>query len=275
MSRPTGEPRGPDPAGTPLSAPPGRPAGRAPVLGPGARPRGLPRGHRAAGPAVAADRATRAVGPRGPARVALRRRGGAAARRPGEGRARPAPADPPSGRPAGRLRPPLGLRRRPAGPGRTVVVDPDRRRRPAHRALGRLGRRAARRADLPGLHARRARRLLRAARPPAGPRAPAPGPADVWECSHLGGDRFAANVLVLPHGFYYGQVPGDGAELVAAHERGEVALPWLRGRAGSPRRARPRSSRPARSWASSASTTCRSPTSGRSPARAPRSSAGR
>jgi hypothetical protein len=63
---------------------------------------------------------------------------------------------------------------------------------------------------------------------------PAPGPADVWECSHLGGDRFAANVLVLPHGFYYGQVPGDGAELVAAHERGQVVLPWLRGRAGVP-----------------------------------------
>ena len=61
---------------------------------------------------------------------------------------------------------------------------------------------------------------------------PAPGPADVWECSHLGGDRFAANVVVLPHGFYYGQVPGDGAELVRAHERGQVALPWLRGRAG-------------------------------------------
>jgi hypothetical protein len=63
---------------------------------------------------------------------------------------------------------------------------------------------------------------------------PAPGPADVWECSHLGGDRFAANVLVLPHGFYYGQVPGDGAEVVAAHQRGQVALPWLRGRAGVP-----------------------------------------
>jgi hypothetical protein len=63
---------------------------------------------------------------------------------------------------------------------------------------------------------------------------PAPGPADVWECSHLGGDRFAANVVVLPQGFYYGEVPGDGAELVAAHERGEVALPWLRGRAGVP-----------------------------------------
>jgi hypothetical protein len=54
----------------------------------------------------------------------------------------------------------------------------------------------------------------------------------VWECSHLGGCRFAANLLVLPQGFYYGQVPGDGADVVAAHARGEVALPWLRGRAG-------------------------------------------
>ncbi|MGY1719785.1 sucrase ferredoxin [Blastococcus sp. SYSU DS0552] len=63
---------------------------------------------------------------------------------------------------------------------------------------------------------------------------PAPGPTDVWECSHLGGDRFAANVLVLPHGFYYGQVPGDGGLVVAAHDRGQVALPWLRGRAGLP-----------------------------------------
>src|SRR3954470_20367559 len=63
---------------------------------------------------------------------------------------------------------------------------------------------------------------------------PAPGPADVWECSHLGGDRFAANVVVLPHGFYYGQVPGDGGDLVRAHAAGQVALPWLRGRAGVP-----------------------------------------
>ena len=61
---------------------------------------------------------------------------------------------------------------------------------------------------------------------------PVRGPTDVWECSHVGGDRFAANVLVLPHGFSYGQVPGDGADLVAAHERQQVALPWLRGRAG-------------------------------------------
>jgi hypothetical protein len=63
---------------------------------------------------------------------------------------------------------------------------------------------------------------------------PAAGPASVWECSHLGGDRFAANVVVLPHGFYYGQVPGDGSDLVHAHTHGRVALPWLRGRAGLP-----------------------------------------
>jgi hypothetical protein len=61
---------------------------------------------------------------------------------------------------------------------------------------------------------------------------PVDDPDAVWECSHLGGDRFAANLLVLPHGLYYGQVPGDGAEVVAATRRGEVALPWLRGRAG-------------------------------------------
>ncbi|KQS59708.1 sucrase ferredoxin [Geodermatophilus sp. Leaf369] len=61
---------------------------------------------------------------------------------------------------------------------------------------------------------------------------PAAGPADVWETSHLGGDRFAANVLVLPTGHVYGQVPGDGAALVQAHGRGEVVLDHLRGRAG-------------------------------------------
>jgi len=55
---------------------------------------------------------------------------------------------------------------------------------------------------------------------------------DVWETSHLGGDRFAANVLVLPTGHLYGQVPEDGGGLVEAHRRGEVLLEGLRGRAG-------------------------------------------
>ena len=56
-------------------------------------------------------------------------------------------------------------------------------------------------------------------------------PGAVWECSHVGGDRFAANVLAMPHGLYYGRVDTERvAELVAAHERGEVLPDLLRGR---------------------------------------------
>ena len=56
-------------------------------------------------------------------------------------------------------------------------------------------------------------------------------PGAVWHCSHVGGDRFAANVLVLPHGLYYGRVlPQDGPSLIAAQERGEVMIELLRGR---------------------------------------------
>jgi hypothetical protein len=60
-------------------------------------------------------------------------------------------------------------------------------------------------------------------------------PDAVWECSHVGGDRFAANLLTLPHGLYYGRVdPGAGTEVVAAHERGEVHPSFLRGRTTFP-----------------------------------------
>lgn len=56
-------------------------------------------------------------------------------------------------------------------------------------------------------------------------------PGAVWECSHVGGDRFAANVLAMPHGLYYGRVtPAAADELIAAHERGEVLPDLLRGR---------------------------------------------
>ncbi len=60
-------------------------------------------------------------------------------------------------------------------------------------------------------------------------------PGRVWECSHLGGDRFAANVLVLPAGLLYGRVlPFAAAEFVAAAEDGEVVGALLRGRVGLP-----------------------------------------
>ena len=56
-------------------------------------------------------------------------------------------------------------------------------------------------------------------------------PDAVWECSHVGGDRFAANLLALPHGLYYGRVDEQSAADVAgAHERGEVLASLLRGR---------------------------------------------
>jgi len=57
-------------------------------------------------------------------------------------------------------------------------------------------------------------------------------PEQTWECSHVGGDRFAANLVVLPHGLYYGRVDeGTVVEVAEAHERGDVVPRLLRGRA--------------------------------------------
>jgi hypothetical protein len=60
-------------------------------------------------------------------------------------------------------------------------------------------------------------------------------PDRVWETSHLGGDRFAANVLVLPVGLLYGRVlPFAAEEFIEAAEAGEVVGALLRGRVGLP-----------------------------------------
>jgi hypothetical protein len=59
-------------------------------------------------------------------------------------------------------------------------------------------------------------------------------PDRTWQCTHFGGDRWAGNLLVVPHGFMYGQLVPDSAVPVArSHERGEVALNNLRGRVGT------------------------------------------
>lgn len=59
--------------------------------------------------------------------------------------------------------------------------------------------------------------------------------ADAWEVSHIGGDRFAGNVLVLPDGIYYGRVTPDRAhELVLAHTNGRVVPDLMRGRSSYP-----------------------------------------
>lgn len=56
-------------------------------------------------------------------------------------------------------------------------------------------------------------------------------PDGTWEVSHIGGDRFAGNLVVLPHGLYFGRVPPDDAVPVAeAYARGEVEPAYLRGR---------------------------------------------
>jgi hypothetical protein len=56
-----------------------------------------------------------------------------------------------------------------------------------------------------------------------------------WEVSHLGGDRFAGNLLVLPHGLYYGRLATHTADLVGrATVEGRVVVAHLRGRSDLP-----------------------------------------
>jgi len=57
-------------------------------------------------------------------------------------------------------------------------------------------------------------------------------PELVWECSHIGGDRFASNVVLLPDGFYYGNLdPESALATVDAHLAGRVLPDRLRGMA--------------------------------------------
>ncbi|MCQ4119674.1 sucrase ferredoxin [Rhodococcus tibetensis] len=53
----------------------------------------------------------------------------------------------------------------------------------------------------------------------------------VWESTHVGGDRFAATMVCLPSGIYYGRVTTEAAEhIVAEHDRGRIVLEHYRGR---------------------------------------------
>lgn len=63
-------------------------------------------------------------------------------------------------------------------------------------------------------------------------------PDYVWESSHLGGDRFAANLVTLPDGQYYGRLsPESGPVVVERHLAGHLTLEHHRGHSTSPWRA--------------------------------------
>lgn len=54
---------------------------------------------------------------------------------------------------------------------------------------------------------------------------------ELWISSHQAGHRFAANVLVLPHGIQLGRVaPDDAPDVVDAARRGGISLAHYRGR---------------------------------------------
>src|SRR5699024_10210196 len=57
-----------------------------------------------------------------------------------------------------------------------------------------------------------------------------------WECSHLRGGRFAATMIVLPHGLFYGRVDmaTDPADIITRYTEGRVDPRHLRGRSSYP-----------------------------------------
>jgi hypothetical protein len=58
----------------------------------------------------------------------------------------------------------------------------------------------------------------------------------VWESSHIGQHRFAANFLAFPDGISYGQVTLENAgTIVDKYLRGQIHLPSLRGRSQFPK----------------------------------------
>jgi hypothetical protein len=52
----------------------------------------------------------------------------------------------------------------------------------------------------------------------------------IWESSHVGGDRFAGNLVCLPDGHYFGRVgPADADRVVGLHRKGSIDLAHWRG----------------------------------------------
>jgi len=58
---------------------------------------------------------------------------------------------------------------------------------------------------------------------------------DTWECSHLGGHRFAATIMLLPTGDMFGWLdPESALEVARRFDAGQLMLSHYRGRCGQP-----------------------------------------
>jgi len=80
-------------------------------------------------------------------------------------------------------------------------------------------------------HGKRDRCCARDGRPLYDALRDAETPGEVWQSTHVGGDRFAGNVVALPSGTFHGRVePGDVPHLLAALVEGRVDLERYRGR---------------------------------------------
>ena len=132
-----------------------------------------------------------------------------------------------------------------------LPLDGERRRRLIRRVL-------------PRVHTGATTRAAPCGAGPSGPRSPGRARQPRGSGSHVGGDRFAPNVVVLPQGLYYGRVSAAGAaSIVEAHERSEVVVEHLRGRAAFRPAVQAANTLRAGSSASPRSTIC--PRSGRPP----------
>ena len=61
------------------------------------------------------------------------------------------------------------------------------------------------------------------------------GESSVWQCSHVGGDRFAANVVCFPVGIFYGHVTEEAAKLIVKeYDERRIVLTNFRGRSCYP-----------------------------------------
>ena len=60
-------------------------------------------------------------------------------------------------------------------------------------------------------------------------------PDQTWESTHVGGDRFAGNLVAFPHGLYFGRLdPAAGVQAASTYLDGRIDLDHLRGRSCYP-----------------------------------------